>query len=247
MLQSLAKPLRKRQHPVIQQLSHNIEALWNQHLSLSPYRIPEDLGYIEGHLEREKLTIENICYKTPQFRKLHLELAQVGDVLDILHCVMFPHPDYPLPVYGVDVVVGRGTISAAIVDLSPIHSDRKLPKAYGQPMADLPLYEFSQIRSLPPWGHIFSDNCVFIRPTSDLEQRHFLKYALNLLNLHCTIAQQSQPTVSATEKSEIWEGHKRYCEHQQKNDKTRRVLVNAFGEAWAERYMSTMLFDYQAA
>jgi phycocyanobilin:ferredoxin oxidoreductase len=57
---------------------------------LSPYPMPESLGYVEGRLEGEKLTIENRCYETPQFRKLHLELAKVGTTLDILHCVMFP-------------------------------------------------------------------------------------------------------------------------------------------------------------
>ena len=34
-----------------------------------------------------------------------------------------------------------------------------------------------------------------------------------------------------------------YCEQQQKNDKTRRVLEKAFGPEWTDRYMSTMLFD----
>ena len=30
---------------------------------------------------------------------------------------------------------------------------------------------------------------------------------------------------------------------QQQNDKTRRVLEKAFGEEWAENYMTTVLFD----
>ncbi len=62
--------------------------------------MPAHLGYVEGRLEGEKLTIENRCYQTPQFRKLHLELAKVGTTLDILHCVMFPRPEYALPMFG---------------------------------------------------------------------------------------------------------------------------------------------------
>jgi phycocyanobilin:ferredoxin oxidoreductase len=38
-------------------------------------------------------------------------------------------------------------------------------------------------------------------------------------------------------------GQQRYCTQQQQNDKTRRVLEKAFGDAWAERYMTTVLFD----
>ncbi|HEY9655531.1 MAG TPA: phycocyanobilin:ferredoxin oxidoreductase, partial [Crinalium sp.] len=64
--------LRSRQHPLICRLADTIEDVWQQNLDLSPYSVPEDLGYIEGSLEGERLTIENHCYQTPQFRKLHL-------------------------------------------------------------------------------------------------------------------------------------------------------------------------------
>ncbi|MFS8911541.1 phycocyanobilin:ferredoxin oxidoreductase, partial [Synechococcus sp. H60.3] len=40
-----------------------------------------------------------------------------------------------------------------------------------------------------------------------------------------------------------YQGQQRYCSQQQQNDRTRRVLEKAFGPAWAERYMSTVLFD----
>ena len=125
--------LRNRQHALICQLAECIEKVWQSNLELSPYRVPEGLGYIEGHLEGEKLVIENLCYQAPQFRKLHLELAQVGNGLDILHCVMFPNPEYALPIFGADIVGGRGgAISAAIADLSPVNAGRSLPVRYNQ-------------------------------------------------------------------------------------------------------------------
>jgi phycocyanobilin:ferredoxin oxidoreductase len=111
--------LRNQQHPLIRQLADCIEGTWSEQLKLSPYQISADLGYVEGSLEGERLVIENCCFQTPQFRKIHLELAQVGKNLDILHCVMFPHPDHNLPIFGADIVCGGGSISAAIVDLSP--------------------------------------------------------------------------------------------------------------------------------
>ena len=36
-------------------------------LDLSPYVLPEDLGYVEGKMEGEKLIIENKCYRRPNF------------------------------------------------------------------------------------------------------------------------------------------------------------------------------------
>jgi phycocyanobilin:ferredoxin oxidoreductase len=228
---------------MIRGLADRIEATWQQHLELSPYHLPEDLGYIEGRLEGERLTIENLCYQTPQFRKLHLELARVGQNLDILHCVMFPRPEYGLPMFGCDLVGGRGQISAAIVDLSPV--TETLPEAYTTALAQRPAQTFAEERELPGWGTIFSPYCRFIRPRSPEEEAAFIDLIGDYLALHCQRAIATPATPG--DRDAIVAGQRHYCEQQQKNDKTRRVLEKAFGDAWAERYMTTVLFDLPPA
>jgi phycocyanobilin:ferredoxin oxidoreductase len=242
----MSTSLRERQHPAIGQLADRIERTWQEYLDLSPYQIPHDLGYVEGSLEGERLVIENKCHQTPQFRKLHLELAQVGKNLDILHCVMFPHPDRNLPIFGSDIVCGRGTISAAIVDLSPVNRNRSLPDRYQLPLSGIRATSFTQVRELPEWGDIFSDYCLFVRPTNADEEAAFADYVLSMLKIHCQIASDTQPTTSTPEIAKISAGQQYYCDRQQQNDKTRRVLEKSFGVEWADRYMTTMLFDYAA-
>jgi phycocyanobilin:ferredoxin oxidoreductase len=233
--------LRSQLHPAIRSLAEAIEASWHRHLDLSPYPLPAELGYVEGRLEGEKLTIENRCYQTPQFRKLHLELAKVGTNLDILHCVMFPRPDYALPMFGTDLVGGRGQISAAIADLSPTSPDRSLPAGYQTALGELPSPTFSQPRDLPPWGDIFSDFCLFIRPADAVEESAFVDRVSAFLAIHCQQAIATAPTPE--KQSEILAGQHNYCTKQQQNDKTRRVLEKAFGTEWADHYMTTVLFD----
>jgi phycocyanobilin:ferredoxin oxidoreductase len=240
MAASATPSLRNQQHPMIRGLADSIETAWRQHLDLSPYQLPEDLGYVEGRLEGERLTIENSCYQTPQFRKLHLELAQVGNSLDILHCVMFPRPEYALPMFGCDLVGGRGQISAAIVDLSPVADT--LPVAYMEALDHSPTVQFSQERDLPDWGQvIFSPYCRFIRPANRAEETAFIDLITTYLMIHCQQAQVMSPNSAA--RADVLVGQRQYCTQQQQNDKTRRVLEKAFGEAWAERYMTTVLFD----
>lgn len=234
--------LREQQHPLIHQLADCIEAAWQRHLDLSPYPFPAELGYVEGRLEGEKLVIENRCYQTPQFRKLHLELARVGTTLDILHCVMFPRPNYALPMFGTDLVGGRGQISAAIADLSPLNADRTLPEAYQSALSALPNPTFSQPRELPAWGDIFSPFCLFVRPGNVEEEALFLARVQAFLDVHCQQAIAAEP-VSAAQETEIVTAQRYYCTKQQQNDKTRRVLEKAFGVEWAEHYMTTVLFD----
>jgi phycocyanobilin:ferredoxin oxidoreductase len=239
--------LRNRQHSLIRRLADCIESVWQQHLELSPYSVPKDLGYIEGSLEGERLIIENHCYQTPQFRKLHLELAQVSNGLDILHCVMFPNPEYALPIFGTDLVGrGGGSISAAIADLSPVNSDRTLPARYQQALSHLSPVEFSQPRSLPEWGDIFSEFCLFVHPVGAEEEDRFLDRVREFLTIHCQIASTETPLTSNLDITKVLAGQRYYCQKQQQNDKTRRVLEKSFGTEWTDRYMTTMLFDYVA-
>ncbi|PZO60378.1 MAG: phycocyanobilin:ferredoxin oxidoreductase [Phormidesmis priestleyi] len=246
MIQSSRHMLSKQQHPAIGLLAENIKSLWQSQLRVFPYDIPTDLGYVEGSLEGEQLTIENTCYQTLQFRKLHLELAQVGNTLDILHCVMFPHPCFDLPIFGVDIVAARGSICAAIVDLSPVAADRQLPAKYTEALAQLPVMQFAHPRELPAWGDIFSDACLFIRPDNAEEERAFINQVMHYLSIHCQIACETTAVGFREARAAVVAGQRRYCLQQQKNDKTRRILERAFGAAWAQRYLETMLFDVSA-
>ena len=237
-----ASDLTNRLHPLINQLANIIVETWDNYLQLSPYQLPEGLGYVEGKLEGERLTIKNRCHQTPQFRKMHLELAKVGKNLDILHCVMFPNTEYPLPMFGCDIVAGKAGISAAIVDLSPTNADKTLSSHYQKLLSNLGEPSFSQTRELPPWGDIFSPYCLFIRPANQEEEILFVDRVKDFLTIHCQIAINSQP-VSEVEKKVYLEGQKNYCLQQQQNDKTRKVLEKAFGKEWAENYLNSVLFD----
>jgi phycocyanobilin:ferredoxin oxidoreductase len=243
MLEISQPSLRDQQHHLIRDLADRMEAVWHRYLDLEPYHLPAELGYVEGRLEGEKLIIENRCYQTPQFRKIHLELAKVGPLLDILHCVMFPRPNYALPMFGTDIVAGKGQVSAAIADLSPLNPDRTLSEIYRTQLESLPIDQFSCPRQIPEWGDIFSEFCLFVRPESLEEETRFLDIVQSYVEIHCQQAVACQP-VSAAEGSKILDAQIYYCTQQQQNDKTRRVLEKAFGQDWAEHYMTEVLFDF---
>lgn len=242
MIDSPSTSLKKQLYPLIEQLAETILSHWQKELPLMPYQLPAGLGYVEGKLEGEKIVIENRCYQTPQFRKLHLELAKVGKNLDILHCVMFPRPEYPLPMFGCDIVAGKAGVSAAIADLSPTSPDKSLSPAYQNFLSALPPPTFSQVRQLPDWGDIFSEFCLFVRPENPQEEAQFLARVDDLLTVHTQQALVVAP-LSPEEIALYLAGQQNYCTQQQQNDKTRRVLEKAFGEQWAQDYLTGVLFD----
>ncbi len=232
--------LKSQLHPLITRLADRILELWHTIFELDPYTLPEDLGYIEGRLEGEKLIIENSCFQTRPFRKMHLELAQAGAGIEILHCVMFPRLTYALPLFGCDIVAARGHVSAAIVDLSPV-SGESLSTYSARLDPWVPIHQtFQERRELPAWGAIFSPYCLFIRPQNQSEADQFLDVASAYLEIHCQLALQATPDADP---QLVYQGQHHYCTQQQQNDRTRRILEKAFGAEWAERYMTTVLFD----
>ena len=86
----------------------------------------EDLPDVEpleskhGIVEKDGLTIRNRMFKSPELRKIHIEEAEIGGI-KILHCVFFPDPHYALPIFGCDIVSNGKTVTAAIVDVSPVY------------------------------------------------------------------------------------------------------------------------------
>ena len=86
-----------------------------EHLEIDP-----KLSKIYRNVNNEELFIFNEFYQAKGFRKIHLEIAKLGKSLQILHCVFFPDPRYELPIFGADLIINSNSISAAIVDLSPV-------------------------------------------------------------------------------------------------------------------------------
>jgi phycocyanobilin:ferredoxin oxidoreductase len=228
--------------PLVDALAERIRSCRQGLSGLEPLAIDPDLEAISGSLEGEDLFIHNEVHRCRGLRKLHLETARLGAGLQILHCVLFPDPCYDLPVFGADIVAGRGVVSAAIVDLSPV--GETLPPPVEAALAALSRPPFSQPRQLPDWGEIFSPHVLFVRPASPEEEGWFIDSVAAFLGVLAAAAQAAEPQ-PPTDPATVarWQGQLRYCRQQKKNDKTRRVLEKAFSPPWAERYIEVLLFD----
>ena len=229
-------------HPLVDALAETIRSSVQRLPELEPLAIDPELEAISGSLDGDALFIRNEVHRCRGLRKLHLETARLGAGLQILHAVFFPDPRHDLPVFGADIVAGRGVVSAAIVDLSPV-GDR-LPAGIDRALADLPRSPFSQERDLPPWGSIFSPHVLFLRPADAAEEARFIDHVsgvLAVLSEAVTMSTAEEADAPATVAR--WQGQLRYCKQQKQNDKTRRVLEKAFNPIWADRYIETLLFD----
>ena len=230
-------------HPLVDTLAERIRLCRAGLADLEPLPIADDLEAISGSLDGDALFIRNEVHRSRGLRKLHLETARLGAGLQILHCVFFPDPRYDLPVFGADIVASRAGVSAAIVDLSPVR-EGGLPEAVLIPLQQRQRPPFSQVRELPPWGSIFSDQVLFVRPEGEQEEGWFIEEVatfLTVLGQAAAAAEAQPPDHPATVTR--WHGQLHYCKQQKQNDKTRRALAKAFNSEWADRYIEELLFD----
>ena len=229
-------------HPLVDALAERIRHCWQDLPDLAPLAVAPELEAISGSLDGEDLFIRNELRSSRGLRKLHLETARLGAGLQILHCVFFPDPRYDLPVFGADIVAGRGVVSAAIVDLSPVRGG--LPEGVVQGLEALPKRAFSQERDLPEWGTIFSPYVRFVRPADPVEERQFVDLVSDVLEVLANASRQSEPQAWDHPDTVVrHQGQLSYCQQQKRNDKPRRVLEKAFNPQWADRYIEELLFD----
>jgi phycocyanobilin:ferredoxin oxidoreductase len=229
-------------HPLVDALAERIRLCRDGLDGLEILAIDPELEAISGSLDGEDLFIHNEVHRCRGLRKLHLETARLGAGLQILHCVFFPDPRFDLPVFGADIVAGRGVVSAAIVDLSPVTAT--LPEPVESALQSLERPPFSQPRELPDWGAIFSPHVLFVRPGSPQEETWFIENVAAYLGVLGAAAASAEPQASDDGATVArWQGQLRYCRQQKKNDKTRRVLEKAFSPQWADRYIENLLFD----
>eukprot|EP00667_Euglena_gracilis_P014489 EG_transcript_15019 len=229
--------------PLVDRLAEVIRQCWQEIPGVVPVTVDPALAEIHGAYEESPMTIRNTVLSAPGFRKMHLEVAAVRPGLEILHCVMFPDPRFDLPLFGCDIVVARGQVTAAIVDVSPLADCQA--ETLALLLARRPTHGYASPRSIPDWGlSIFSPFVRFVRLESPEEQRWFLDDVRYYLEVVASLAATAVPepadaaTTAARRASQV-----EYCRQQRKNDKTRRILAKAFGDAWADHYMAAVLFD----
>ena len=184
----------------------------------SAFEIPtEDFGWV------------NKRYVGKNFRMAHIERYSDKN-LEVLHFTCFPNEWCSDPIFGFDIITTDKKCLAAFMDMSPV--DNKKTFNIGA--------EFTTPYKLPDWAKlIFSENVLAVVPTDDefemicdMVQHIFTEYLSDL--------------ASCKEKSlrveYIKAAQNRYCENQQKNERTYNVLKAKLGPEKAKYFMENILF-----
>ena len=234
--------IQNKLHPLLLEVFDLLQNKINSFDNVKALCLDPQLKQIYRSLDNEDLFIINEFYQAKGFRKLHLEVASLGNSMQILHSVFFPDPCFEIPIFGVDLVVISDKISAAIVDLSPV--TKNTSEFFNSSMDSITTPKFKEFRDLPDWGTIFSPYVCFISPVDNNEEKSFLTLIEDYLSILSTLHNNLKPEHSESlNTKERFNFQRLYCLHQRQNDKTRSVLTKFFGSSWANRYIDDILFD----
>jgi len=191
-------------------------------------------------IDHKQVHIVNEMWKSTGLRKIHLETGKAQG-MDVLHCVLFPDPRYNIPIFGCDIVATPATVTAAIVDVSPVYGAERVYPDIARVANN---FTFKHKRPLPLWGDdIFSPHCKFMRLKSEIDKANYYCVVSLYLRIFCDVVRDAKhdhfwPNVMRRIDDQIW-----YCQSQKKNDKTLAVLSKWFDKEFAEKYIDTILFD----
>jgi phycocyanobilin:ferredoxin oxidoreductase len=171
----------------------------------------------------------NKRYVGDNYRLAHIERYSDKN-LEVLHFTCFPNPTYQHPIFGFDIITTDKKPLAAFMDWSPVDNTTSIKAGY----------KFEKEYPLPDWAKlIFSQYPLAIVP-NDSEMNSLSNAVIESFNIYLKILDNSKESLDRVDY--IVAAQNRYCENQQKNQRTYNVLKAKLGEERAKYFITNILF-----
>jgi phycocyanobilin:ferredoxin oxidoreductase len=227
------------------ELLRDAEARLVAGLGLEPLALPEELASAQGSWKGQPVMLATRAYRAE--RVSYARFAELtGPELEIGNALCAPRPDYPLPIFGADLVAFGREAGLIVADLSPT--------APPGPPRDAQTVVLSAERArwppLPSGGELpawcapwFSPFYLYTRITPTQREAAASAFAtLPGVLIELTRTAHRAPD-DAQAVARALEG---YAAAHRDDDKGLKMLEKIFGPRWAGRYVSEVLFPSRA-
>jgi len=184
--------------------------------------------YKEEGMERfnnEELGWVNRTWKNQYIRRAHVDVVDARNTkgLWMMHVCLFPEVTNGGPIYGFDVIAGKSKVTGAFHDFSPLlQKQHPLTNWF---INETKWFKPSKERELPDWAKaIFSGGMIAAgNVQEEKELNQICTLAVSNLNNYIDKIRNHE---GEDEKEEVIKAQNYYCEHQQKNPHTPRVMMS---------------------
>jgi len=171
----------------------------------------------------------NKRYVGDNYRLAHIERYSDSN-LEVLHFTCFPNPTFQHPIFGFDIITTDKKPLAAFMDWSPVDNTTRIKTGF----------KYEKDYPLPDWAKIiFSETPLAIVP-NDSEMNTLSIDITKNFEIYLDILNNSKESLDRVDY--IVAAQNRYCENQQKNQRTYNVLKAKLGEERAKYFITNILF-----
>ena len=165
----------------------------------------------------------NRTWKNKNIRRAHVDVVDVRHTkkLWMMHVCLFPELTNGGPIYGFDIIAGEKKVTGAFHDFSPfLKKEHPLTRWF---LEETKWFKPSKERELPDWAKaIFSGGMIAAgNVTEEKELNQICTLAVSNLNSYIDKIGDFN---GDSDKEEVIKAQNYYCEHQQKNPHTPRVM-----------------------
>ncbi len=161
-----------------------------------------------------------------QSEKLELGHISVIDKRDdrgmwMMHVAAFARPNYPMPIFGYDVICGKKKVTGCFHDISPTVGESDTAFAF-----EMATKEFTakRKRELPDWAkQIFSNNMIAVGQPDDTECEQLVTIGTEMLDIW--LNELAETSICLLQEKDHENAKAKYCENQLKNDNSRNVMI----------------------
>jgi|SRR5210317_252116 len=184
----------------------------------------------EEYIEEGMLRFNNADYgwvnrtwKNKNIRRAHVDVVDVRHTkkLWMMHVCLFPELTNGGPIYGFDIIAGEKKVTGAFHDFSPLlKKEHSLTRWF---LEETKWFKPSKERELPDWAKaIFSGGMIAAgNVTEEKELNQICTLAVSNLNSYIDKIGDFNDD---SDRDEVIKAQNYYCEHQQKNPHTPRVM-----------------------
>ena len=165
----------------------------------------------------------NRTWKNNNIRRAHVDVVDVRETkkLWMMHVCLFPELTNGGPIYGFDIIAGEKKVTGAFHDFSPLlKKEHPLTRWF---LEETKWFKPSKERELPDWAKaIFSGGMIAAgNVTEEKELNQICTLAVSNLNSYIDKIGDFNDD---SDRDEVIKAQNYYCEHQQKNPHTPRVM-----------------------
>lgn len=227
-------------------LSYLEESLF-QRFDLQSRPIPAGLEFQRSERGRSPAVIQSWCYQSPEFRKIRYTYIDAGASAQILNSVIYPSPQYELPLLGVDFLSFGQVKNLIVMDFQPLFQDEAYLAKYIHPLKVLHdrYPDLSQNLEMKFYdaNQYFSKYLLFAKTDPETVRTRVFEAFKDYLNLYWQMMAEAQPLTHGLDIQRVAKAQRDYDQYSADRDPASGLFSSYFGHEWAEKFLYEFLFE----